>query len=124
MSRWLHVTDYALPTVTVNKINKNNNNKNGGQGRPQCTILKLMFYFIFHFPDSNLKLTLRPATNLVDDSFTFIVRDGDDSPKIYADSAKLAEQYAGCFYQGENSAFDLCDGGIVSFFIFLFTFVT
>lgn len=63
--------------------------------------------------DANLKLTLRPSNNLVDDSFAFIMRD-EDAPKIYENSYMMAEKYANCFYQGDNSAFDLCDGNIVS----------
>lgn len=38
----------------------------------------------------------------------------EDAPKIYENSYKLAEKYVNCFYQGDNSAFDLCDGNIVS----------
>lgn len=50
----------------------------------------------------------------MDNAFAFIMRD-DESTKIIENSYKLAEQYANCFYQNDNSAFDLCDGNIVSF---------
>lgn len=79
------------------------------QGQSQVHFLMILF-----FSDANLKLTLRPSNNLIDDSFAFIMRDDEDAPKIYENSLKLAETYANCFYQGDNSAFDLCDGGIVS----------
>lgn len=71
---------------------------------------------LLFFSDANLKFTLRPSNNLVDDSFAFIMRNGEEAPKIYENSLKLAEKYANCFYQGDNSAFDLCDGNIVSNF--------
>lgn len=77
--------------------------------------LILFLFYYFYFADANLKINLRPSNNLVDDSFAFIMRD-EDAPKIYENSYKLAEKYANCFYHGENSAFDLCDGAIVSHF--------
>lgn len=68
------------------------------------------FSLIF-FSDDNLKFTLRPSSNLVDNAFALIMRD-DDSPKIVENSLNIAEKYASCFYSNENSAFDLCDESI------------
>lgn len=45
----------------------------------------------------------------------FIARDENRTSLVH-DFDKLAEKYSDCFYRNENSAIDLCDGNMVTYF--------
>lgn len=65
--------------------------------------------------DAIFNIKLHKSEKLIDDSFVFIARDENRTSLVH-DFDKLAEKYSDCFYRNENSAIDLCDGNMVTYF--------
>lgn len=59
------------------------------------------------------ELKLLKSHQLLDEAFVYIKRFENNSQFI-ENSEKLANKFTECFYRNENSAFDVCDGNIVS----------
>lgn len=69
--------------------------------------------FLYSFPGEIQELKLLKSHQLLDESFVYIKRYENNSQFI-GNSEKLANKFTECFYRNENSAFDVCDGNIVS----------
>lgn len=64
-------------------------------------------------PGDIQELKLLKSHQLLDDAFVYIKRFENNSQFI-ENSEKLTNKFTDCFYRSENSAFDVCDGNIVS----------
>lgn len=69
--------------------------------------------FIYLLAGEIQELKLLKSHQLLDEAFVYIKRYENNSQFI-ENSGKLADKFTDCFYRNENSAFDVCDGNIVS----------